>query len=408
MHQVSPVEHDSRDRVVDGLRGWAIVLVVASHMWTLTPAQDVKLQPFFTLLRSGNYAVTIFLAVAGFLATRSMLRQIDRTGTLRFGVSFIRRWLRLSGQVYALALVVLVFSMVTTDSAPSPDDDTGTSVWRIVTYTWTNYLLAHPTSGRADLGHLWYLSAYLWGVLYLLVLAYACRRRRLLFIGLLAASLLVVLIYRHHIFQTAGQIPALLHPEARIDGLLWGALAASVLPWLGKLRPWAPRLAVGTAAVLVLMMWAAIPDAHYFSWGGALLGGVVAFFLICLTLGPAPASINALLGNRILVALGARSLGIYVWHYPVFWYVAHHSEDWSTTTRALVALAAAAAIIAAAEILVERPIQWLLDRPGWRHLDDGLAPAGRRLIDTALGGRRDGRSGQHSEAPSRHDSTPLG
>ena len=95
----------SRDRLLDGIRGWAIILVLLSHTWIVAPSGDWDSVTW--LFASGDYAVSIFFVVSGFLATRSMLREQDRTGTTRPGVTWLRRWIRISVHVYPLVIVVL-------------------------------------------------------------------------------------------------------------------------------------------------------------------------------------------------------------------------------------------------------------------------------------------------------------
>ena len=70
----------SRLRVLDGLRGFAIVLVVLSHTWIVAPVWDEDNGAYKVLMSSGNYAVTIFFVIRALLATRGMLRQVDRGG----------------------------------------------------------------------------------------------------------------------------------------------------------------------------------------------------------------------------------------------------------------------------------------------------------------------------------------
>src|SRR5215212_6068338 len=95
----------TRDRMLDGIRGYAIVLVLLSHSWTLAPTPDWTSVRW--LFFSGDFAVTVFFVVSGYLATGGMLREVDRTGRLRPSVIWLRRWLRISAQVYVMVLVVL-------------------------------------------------------------------------------------------------------------------------------------------------------------------------------------------------------------------------------------------------------------------------------------------------------------
>ena len=69
-------------RGIDGLRALAILGVIAFHT-----------RP--SLLQGGFIGVTMFFVITGFLATRSVLNMVDRTGSFGYGRYLIRRITRL-------------------------------------------------------------------------------------------------------------------------------------------------------------------------------------------------------------------------------------------------------------------------------------------------------------------------
>src|SRR4029079_17484114 len=122
--------------------GYAIVLVLLSHTWTVAPTPDWTRASW--LLFSGDYAVTIFFVVSGFLAMRGLLGVLDLTGRIRPMVVWQRRWLRISAHVYPMVLIVLALAAITPAvSKAYAGTDNRQSVLHVMTYTWNGYVLEH-------------------------------------------------------------------------------------------------------------------------------------------------------------------------------------------------------------------------------------------------------------------------
>lgn len=358
--------------VFDGLRGIAIVLVVLSHGWTIWPSDyTLTHRPLSTLFASGNFAVSIFFAIGAFVATQGLIRKAQSPMGLHPLVETVRRYLRLTGQVGFL-LVVIALVAVFDDTDPSTDRGTRDSILRILTYTWNWYLLDDVYDPRADLGHLWYLSVYFQAFLLITLLVWLLRRRPAWLVVTLAALLLAFEVWTTHVYETEGIYQALLRTSVRIDAPLAGALAAAALPFLGRLRPYAGW--VGALAVLSLIPLAyfTTPNAGYFGWAGYLTDAALFLFVVCAVLAPVPRVVAVPLGWRPLTFLGSRSLGLYIWHYPVFFFVARHNLDWHWGWRAAMAIALTLACVLVSERLVESRVQRALTSPGWRELDYGL------------------------------------
>jgi peptidoglycan/LPS O-acetylase OafA/YrhL len=388
----------SRDRLLDGIRGWAIILVLLSHTWIVAPANEWT--SISWLLSSGDYAVTIFFVVSGFLATRSMLREVDATGRIRPGVIWLRRWIRISAHVYPLVILVLAMTAFNWNLMVAyQGTDTRESAWRIVTYTWNGYVRENAFEARPDLGHLWYVCTDLWVIGLILLIVFLVGRWRLVLITTLAPTLLVVMLYRQHVYETEGVFSALIRVQTRADGLLWGALAAAVFPYAQRLRAYArPALVVSTVA-LVPLMGAVVDEAGYFGLGGWLLNIDMFVFVIAASLAtPPPSLLSRTVGWGPLVVAGRYSLVLYIWHYPLFWYLSKNQTEWSWQTTTLVAYALTIVIAVLAQLLIERPTQRWLRSDKWRALDQGIAPAvvrgARQGVDEAKerisAGRGDG------------------
>ena len=131
---------------------------------------------------------------------------------------------------------------------------------------------------------------------------------------------------------------ALTRVQTRADGILWGAMAAVALPWLGRLTPYARRLNVLTVVALLPLMWAANNPGDYFGLAGWLLNVDVALLVVTVSLA------GTTLVGRILGGARSRpsvrySLVLYVWHFPIFYYLSRNTLDWKWQARTLVGYA---------------------------------------------------------------------
>jgi peptidoglycan/LPS O-acetylase OafA/YrhL len=382
----------ARDRVLDGIRGYAILLVVLSHLWAVAPTGDLVGGPWNVLFSSGNYAVTFFFVVGGYLATSSMLREIDRTDRLRPGVAFVRRWIRLSAHVYPLVIVMLAMTSIDYEMMVDYSaTNTRGSALHVFTYTWTGYILDHPLEARPDLGHLWYVCTDLWAIGVVLVLAYLLGRWRIALLASLGVALVVVYLYRDHVVDTYSDFQALFLWQTRADGILWGAVAAVVTPWLtrsAEVRRMAPWAGLVAAVALVPLAWLVNDSDGYLGFWGVVLSWAVMALVVSTRLAPPWRPLERVLGNAPARIVGRLSLVLYIWHYPVFWYWSRQAQDWSWQLRTFVALATSLVIALAAQALIERPAQRWLRSSRWHVLDEGFGPA---IVSAARRGRDEAR-----------------
>ncbi|MDF1505045.1 acyltransferase, partial [Roseisolibacter sp. H3M3-2] len=168
---------------LEGLRGVAILLVVLFHAGV----------PGFA---GGFVGVDVFLVLSGFLATRALARELDKTGRIGLADFWARRAARLLPALFlvvaaTLALVWAFWAPI--DRAPAA------ATARAVALSGANVELAsrgvHYFGSRDDpLLHTWSLGVeqqfyYLWPLLLLLVALVAERRPRALPWGVALAGL---------------------------------------------------------------------------------------------------------------------------------------------------------------------------------------------------------------------------
>ncbi|MCF6377559.1 acyltransferase [Nocardioides KLBMP 9356] len=367
-----------RVALIDGIRGIAIVLVVLSHGWVLWPIERIDetawIRPLF---RSGNFAVTVFLVAAGYFTYVSLAsRGLEN---MRPGVTFVRRVLRVGPSLWLLLAVVLVVSTLDgTDKTKAGDN--ADSVVHVLTYTWNWYVQGNLLTSRPDFGHLWYLSVDMQAFVIMAAVLYMMRRRPVGVLFVLGGLLLLLTWWRFHVTDTEFVFQVLVRTTARMDPFVVGVILGAALPLVRRLElpQRAVRLtATATLVALAPLAYYCVQDERFLAWGVALLELDLALLFGATALLVEPSRAVSAVSVRPLVFLGRHSLLLYIWHYPVFTFLARHTEDWGWPVRTVVALALTVAISLVAHRTVERRATTLLRHPLWAEAADGLVPLAR-------------------------------
>jgi peptidoglycan/LPS O-acetylase OafA/YrhL len=304
---------------LDGLRGVAVLLVLAFHFLHLDGEGGTAERVLLAASRSGWAGVDLFFVLSGFLITGILLDARGAPGYFR--AFYTRRVLRIFPLYYAyLAVLFLVVPLL----LPSLDVKSGTQGW-----LWTylgNVLFAREGGFEASpyTGHFWSLAVEEQFYLAWPLLVWVLPRRGLALacLGLVAGAFALRLgIHRTTFNSTAAYV---LTP-ARMDALALGALvavAAREPAWWPRLRRGAPWV-LGAATAAVAAVW--IHQGGLFGgdpvvqvWAfGPLAAGFAA--VLVLAVDPAPSSrLSGTLAHPSLRTAGKYSYGLYVLHYPIF------------------------------------------------------------------------------------------
>ncbi len=271
----------------------------------------------------------VFFVLSGFLITSLLLNEHSLTGTInlpRFWLGRVRRLLPAALLVIAVSLLVIAVFFRPELGRLRGDALAST----LYVNNWHQILAGRSYfehAGRPSLlQHFWSLAVeeqfyLLWPPL--LLLAFTRLRRQaiawLALCGALASALLMVLL-----FHSGGDQTRIYYgTDTRATPILIGVVLAFVWPAMRATKEVslnARRLldllgATGLIGVLVGMtLWTSYDPFIYH--GGLLLTALAAALLIATAAHPA-SLLGKLLGTAPLVWIGARSYGIYLWHWPV-------------------------------------------------------------------------------------------
>lgn len=308
---------------LDGLRGIAIALVAAFHVW-------------FGRVSGG---VDVFLALSGFFFGGKVLRSA-LSGSLSPVTQVVRLVRRL---LPALVVVLAGCALLTVLIQPQTRWETFADQSLASLGYYQNWELAHSTAdylraGEAvsPLQHIWSMSvqgqfylAFLFliaGIAYLLR-GLAGKHQRTLFVVVLSALTVASFGYAIVAHRTYQPI-AYYNSFARGWELLLGALVGALVPVI-RWPMWVRTVVATVALGAILSCGALIDGVNEFPGPWALVPVGAAMLMILAganmaarpdTRGRMPAP-NRILAVGPLVTLGAMAYSLYLWHWPllIFW-----------------------------------------------------------------------------------------
>lgn len=353
-------EPESRSAIVDSVRGLAILFVVLSHSWKVWPAERRGwLGPFEFLFSSGSTAVSVFFVISGFLVARSFMRTEQTYGLIGPLVWFIRRTLRILIQVWFLLACIYVMSRL--DPAdPWSDTVTARSLSSAATLTWNQYVRDNALEARSDIGALYFVCIDVQFFAAALIIFLLLRHRPNLLISVTTLALASSTVWRYVVYQEQGWFVAVLSTLTRMDALLWGVLAALLLR---RVRSTSVLSATGlVGATLLVLSGAFIANAFvgigaYFGLLGVVVGAVTAVLVSADAMDRQRDSFaDRALSQPRLQRMGRASLSIFLWHIPIFEWVAVHTQSWDPLPRSLMALLLLAVVVTVVERLIAQPL----------------------------------------------------
>jgi len=288
---------------LDGVRALSVMLVIVGHGG-------------FEHIVPGGLGVTIFFFISGFLITNLLISEAVRHGGNAIGKFYVRRYLRLTPELYAYVLVCLIASAVFFH----------VEIGRFLAsflYVMNYFSLFSGEQGDPQnpfvLGHLWSLAVeehfYLG---FPLLFAVLFRRLRAFVAVLVAICVAAVAVRAVAVFVFHDPAYAHFASDARIDSIIFGCLLALAMRHPASLRllsrfgsSGALIAALGLMLLTLLYRDEAFRDVLRFSLQGvALFIGVA-----CLYTSALGTFAVRVLEIGVLRFLGRISYGMYLWHF---------------------------------------------------------------------------------------------
>ena len=312
---------------LDGLRALAVGIVMLAHAG-------------FPYPRSGGVGVDIFFVLSGFLITGILSKEYQLRGSVSRKNFYIRRFLRLSPCLFAcLMLFVLLFYI----SFGTVKFDT---VGIVLTYTG-NYARALYSYDLQSMKHCWSLAIeeqyYILWPLVIVFLERKAKSNKSKFLILFSLSLLLG-IYRASMVGVFSPARIYFALDTHMDGLVMGSSLAYLVPLLSSHRRQAqvvfykllsrfvmPSVVVGVMILMYLVTWG---DDWMGMYGFTLVALASCVIILELVLSPF-SFLRPLLEKPFLVYCGKISYGLYLYHYPIYYFVISELGDMNRIYRGM-------------------------------------------------------------------------
>ena len=300
---------------IDGLRAFGILTVMALHAGYYSSRW----------FAGGLLGVQMFFVISGFLITALLVEEYERNGTIRLGLFYVRRALRLFPALWLMLAVVVAVAAL----GLAPDSPVGVTAREAFAafFYWENWYRAFELGPRNLLTHTWSLSIeeqfYLvWPLLLIAGLRWAPRYLLPLTIaGALASTAARTALW----YELPGK-RLYYGTDLRADGLLAGCALALIWAKTGlrQFERVLPLLTLPSVVVLLLLLHFMNVNSRMTYQLGFLACDLAMVVLIGNVVLGSPAPLIRVLEQRTIVAIGKISYGLYLWHLPVFWIVTEH------------------------------------------------------------------------------------
>ncbi len=369
---------------LDGLRAIAVVGVMifhAHHDW----------------LPGGYLGVEVFFVISGYLITLLLIGEHERTGHVDLRQFWARRFRRLLPALFVMmAMIAVYIAAVYPDAREQTRGDFMGGIFYVS--NWYQIFVGQgygASEAFVPLRHLWSLAVeeqfyLLWPLVMMVILRRS--RSRLPEVGakLIGASVVIAIVvgwmyvpgsvatscggeFTRGTWTVFGRCIAVndmlyLGSISRAGGLMLGAGFAML--WRpnaimrGPLRHKGRRLdvvaAVGLVALVIFMFTMYLQDGGVYNpWlyrGGFFFTGVATLMLIAAVTHRGAFTGN-LLGNKVMLWVGTRSYGLYLYHWPVYQIIRKQANIQMSVAEVVLAMVVTVPVTEASYRFIETPIR---------------------------------------------------
>jgi peptidoglycan/LPS O-acetylase OafA/YrhL len=306
-----------RNYLVDFLRGIAILLVMILHFHLAYHLENSALNKIFavnfikSVANNGNYGVTIFFVISGFLIT---LTSLERYGELRKIDVFSFYVFRFSRIMPCLILALSIIVLFNFFHVSIFQNNTGSvsmfvSIFSIMTF-WHNVLMSKIGYFNYCLNILWSLSVE---EVFYLVFPLVClffKKERFIFL-FWCALIIAAPIYRHHF--NADEIVALYGYLSCFDAIALGCIAAVIAQRI-HLFQWQRKVLLISSGILMIAVYLYDGIMQNVVIGVSVMAVGAAIFLMCASCSELTNNNAGNLCSKAVCWFGKNSYELYLFH----------------------------------------------------------------------------------------------
>lgn len=309
-----------RNNKIDLLRGISILLVLLHHFNIPYKLHDTFLgiqifgESLSTLIaRNGNYGVTLFFVISGFLITQHTLQRSGTLAQIKLKDFYIRRIARI------MPCLVLLVALVTAlgamglkpfiNQAPNGIEVSyGLTVFSAFTF-WMNILIIENGWVNYALGVLWSLSVEEVFYLAFPILCIVLGRGKGFIIFLLAIIIYAPYFRSLHFAEESGAY--LYHYFSSFDGIAMGCLTALMTQRMSQ-KIQVSKIVVPIIVLLMVTVYLYAPIKEVSTWGISIFALLSAMLIFCFAQNPHTESRSIL--SKGVAWIGQRSYEMYLFH----------------------------------------------------------------------------------------------
>ena len=340
---------------LDGIRTLALFIVIFHHMGYRFGAP---------VLFPGASGFDIFMVLSGYLMTGQLLREYERTGTIKFKRFWLRRELRLLPSMWMIMFGTCIAVFLW-------DTERLLQTLRLAAFNaayLTNWAIALKLENMYYFAHLWSLSQQAQYYLFWPVVLLWSLKRRYIMGDILPLCLAMILalvswIWRINLANRGieyGRIYFSL--DTHLDPLAWGSALAVWLHWKGNTwcrQRWVSWFAAVVAFGVAVYYFLPLDRTGYLCFGGTAVMCATAVVLADVHHNPY-SMLRPLLSWAPLVSIGRISYSIMLWHWIIIMVLVRSSASILMLQIAAVMLSVLIGLVMF--YIVEQPSQRLKER----------------------------------------------